>query len=643
MEKPTFDPNKPFEVAQFVNKPKSQTSNESKPAFDPNKPFEESEQNSGDQDKSFLDRAGDVALDGLITVGRAIDTYTGAPIRAGIGAAQSGKNPITAATKQIGENPDLAPTGKQIAQRAGVPDTALSDVAPWAFSESGDGMALKKGGALDITASGAAGLGLDIAADPTNIIPGVAVAKGVSAAGRLASKAAPQVGRIASATGNAIGKGAGIAAEALTGVPLQQINTYAKNTDKINDIIKRYGDDSAAMSDDIKQGINNSIIETKTGLNKTIEESLNAMPENKIIDISWLNNDIAAAKSKLRPGIDDGALSELDELTETLTKFSADGKVNASDLFRLKNFMQGQAKSSYAKAGQIFVRTKDSARAANGMAAKLRKQVNQIAPEIAQANNSLHRLHKLEETMNKNLIAVGKSDNALLSAGSGVNSRGAKQLKELGSITGKDILGQAESAAAAKTFARPPVLPMDTTGKSLARTAVAYALGGFPAAAMTSPVTLKIAINAGQVPKRIMKVFGGGVKPTGPTSAQKMFERMSSDSGRKLIKKLSDAARVASIHSSNPITLDDSGEPDATMVAEHVDNLKGRDKWAYDGLEKLAQQDSNDLLDKPKTIEKLYTSKKGKELLIRASDLSPKSEAFKKVQNEISTLLAEEK
>jgi hypothetical protein len=158
-------------------------------------------------------------LHGVEAVGRAIDSYTGAPTRKAIGALQDGDNPISAFKDQFGENPDLAPTGKQIAQKAGVPDTPLSQVAPNHFSDYRDpelerlekiaaGKSLwsdeakavrdyferlpkeaqielqkpRRGGANDITASGAAGLGVDVLADPT--LAAGKIAKGVEYAGK---------------------------------------------------------------------------------------------------------------------------------------------------------------------------------------------------------------------------------------------------------------------------------------------------------------------------------------------------------------------------------------------------------------------------------------------------------------------------
>lgn len=127
---------------------------------------------------------GQKVLSGIETVGKTIDKYTGAPTRAAIGAAQDTKNPLSAFVSQFGEDPSLAPTGRDIVKKAGVPDTALSDIIPSLYSETGEGLALQKGGILDPTASGTAGLAMDFAGDISNVVPGVALTKSIGRTGK---------------------------------------------------------------------------------------------------------------------------------------------------------------------------------------------------------------------------------------------------------------------------------------------------------------------------------------------------------------------------------------------------------------------------------------------------------------------------
>ena len=137
--------------------------------------------------KGFLDTA---LEDYLVPAGRAVDSYTGAPTRAAIGALQDSKDPFKAAAMQVGVEPELAPTGKEIVKKQfpNFSDKSVSDVFPNLYSETGDGLLkFKRGGLLDPTALGAAGFVVDIVADPTNILPLGAIAKGLGkgAAGLL--------------------------------------------------------------------------------------------------------------------------------------------------------------------------------------------------------------------------------------------------------------------------------------------------------------------------------------------------------------------------------------------------------------------------------------------------------------------------
>lgn len=64
-----------------------------------------------------------------------------------------------------------APSSAEFAERAGVPaGGSLSDVAPQLFNETGEGLALQRGGPLDPTARGAVGFAGDVVTDPLGAI-----------------------------------------------------------------------------------------------------------------------------------------------------------------------------------------------------------------------------------------------------------------------------------------------------------------------------------------------------------------------------------------------------------------------------------------------------------------------------------------
>jgi len=121
---------------------------------------------------------------GIVSVGRKVDSVTGAPIRAAIGAVQGGENPLKAYGSQFGEDPELAPTGKEIAAKAGL---SSEEYLPTPFVGL-DGKNFK------VSPAGVTGFGIDVLADPTNVIPTSALIKGSSKLGMKAAGEAAALG-----------------------------------------------------------------------------------------------------------------------------------------------------------------------------------------------------------------------------------------------------------------------------------------------------------------------------------------------------------------------------------------------------------------------------------------------------------------
>lgn len=205
MAKPAFDPNKPFEAA---------TSGGKKPAFDASQPFEPLEENylSVEPEPSMLSKIGSGAANAVIAAGKAVDSVTGAPTRAAIGAIQDGKGPLSAFASQFASDPGLAPSGKQLAIKGGMSEErplVMTARQQQEFNQKfNPGLAdvLQKSGAdqEDIrgaSPAGIAGLAIDIGADPTNLIPGAALlkgaGKGVSGGAKILGKGAMAAAKIA--------------------------------------------------------------------------------------------------------------------------------------------------------------------------------------------------------------------------------------------------------------------------------------------------------------------------------------------------------------------------------------------------------------------------------------------------------------
>lgn len=363
----------------------------------------------------------------------------------------------------------------------------------------------------------------------TNLVLGKALEKGVP---YVASKVAPYVEPVVDKAKQGLGWAGKKLGSALSGIPEGDIATYASQTPQVNQLIKASGGDVTEASDIVRGKLQGGLRGYKSGLYKEIDSALSVAPKERSISIEPIIKQLEEAKGGLNPNLESGAISQIDELISKARQqgmdpvrgevghVSKDGFVDLAGLNDLKNFFQDRGRSAYLKDGQIFSASPNAARAATFAGAAARKELNALAPEIAQANNKLAMLHNLEEKMNKNLIAPGKTESALLAAGSGANPRNAKMLQRMGEITGQDALGKAKQLSAARTFANPPLLPMDLTGKAVARqglgAVIGGAIGGVPGAmvggAITSPAVLKGGINAANTlsdaVKRNVQAFG---------------------------------------------------------------------------------------------------------------------------------------
>lgn len=204
-----------------------------------------------EQDASIGQRA----LEGIVAAARAVDSYTGAPVRKGIGSIQDGKGITEAASDawgQVGENPDLAPTGQQIAEKAGL-STERKVIRAAEEQRKFDEMfnpgwaaSMKQAGATqkDVEAyspAEVAGLGIDVAADWTNLIPVGLVGKGISKAAAKAGIGAVSEG--AKVTASALKRGEDAAARAgkkvissHLGPSDESIEYYLKNRERLKDV-----------------------------------------------------------------------------------------------------------------------------------------------------------------------------------------------------------------------------------------------------------------------------------------------------------------------------------------------------------------------------------------------------------------------
>jgi ribosomal protein S13 len=309
----------------------------------------------------------------------------------------------------------------------------------------------------------------------------------------------------------------------LTGVPERELQTYAAQTGAINKMIKESGGDLTVAADAVREKLQAGLRKTKDNLNKQISEVLNNASPQKTIPLDPIINKLQLEKAKLNPNLHEEAVSQLDDIIGKVAGEADDkGNVNLKSLQDIKMYLMDKAKGSYLKGGQLFSTASEAANAAKRAATTTLEVLNPLAPEIQKANKQLQQLHFIEGNLNKNLIAAGKPEAALLAAGSADASRNRTMLKKLGELTNQNALGEAEKLAAARTFANPSYSPVDTTGKSAFRlmtaSGIGGAVGGVPGAiaagALTSPAMTKMAINIADLARDRLgtpaakKVFG---------------------------------------------------------------------------------------------------------------------------------------
>lgn len=431
-----------------------------------------------------------------------------------------------------------------------------------------------------------------------------------------------------------IGKGASKLASTFTGVPQKEIETYAQNASEINDLAKSADFDHQEMADQLRQKLNKTIQTKRQALNGQISKALGST--EGAVDASPILDALETSKGKINAALRPEEVGQVDGLIGKVKELaSSDGQISLADAHDLKEYFQDAAKGTYQQGGQIFQVGKKAGQAAKSAAAAARGLVNKAAPEIAQANNSLSRLHDIEDVMNKNMLAEGKTAASLYAAGSGGNPANAKILKQLGEETGTNMLGEAEKLSAARTFGKPSLLPIDNTGKSLTRMGVAGGLGyvvGGPAGAiaaegLASPAAVKVAINAGRVAGPAAKAVAQNAQAMGVASRPAM-----------------DAIRnkIGSSYSSPDEAPKSPAEP-TIQLSKDTAPLKGSDKWASDGFEKLLAHAKGTGSIIPQNKEVLLANPKIKRLMIGASDLTPGSKAMENILKEIKKIEAEKK
>lgn len=353
------------------------------------------------------------------------------------------------------------------------------------------------------------------------ILKGAGTGVALQVGGNAIAKAAPAAARL-------IGKGAKKVASGLTGVSEKEIQTYASRADEVKKMMAQSGGEISEAADQVRRGITKDIQVTRQKLGNQIGKALDGY-EGVLADgrpmLQSLDDTISKVSevsARFRPD----EINELKNIRDLVAKsLLEDGMIPVKTLSAVKEELQAVAKPSYMNGSVIFPKGDLAAKGAKGAAGEARRILNQAVPEVKHANEQLSKLHRIEELINKNLIREGKPESALIAAGS-TNPRNAKLLGAIDEITGGTAVRNAENLAAARSFGNAQILPVDSTGKAVARmitgggvgTIAGGPVGGIVGTALTSPAALKLGLDTARFAQKIGSAIGKAI-PKAPAGS----------------------------------------------------------------------------------------------------------------------------
>lgn len=347
------------------------------------------------------------------------------------------------------------------------------------------------------------------------------------------------------------GKGALKVASGLTGVSENEIKAFANQSEKVLDLAKTFKDDTLGMVDNFRRKVSTNIGLAKARINESIGSEL--ANSTKRLSTEPVLAELQLVKSKLHPKLHAEEIAEIDDIVNMVQSLGKD--VSASEMNMLKRKLQDMGRSGYVKNGKIFSPGTEVTNAAKQAARKSRLLLDEAEPGVRAANRQLEQLHKIEDTMNPNLLKEGAAPASVLGAGAGSDKRSLRTLQRLGEFTGTPVAEEAANIAAARTFGSPEFLPTYSTGKALAGVAAGAGLGymaegkegALAGAALTSPMALKYAILTGKIPASVLRAvpsFTGKITDEVVEQAfKKLGGTVASRGGQSLANTLSEYLR----------------------------------------------------------------------------------------------------
>lgn len=289
------------------------------------------------------------------------------------------------------------------------------------------------------------------------------------------------VGPLIGAGARAVGRGVKSAASSLSKIPEKVMETYYKRAPEVAkiEIGGVDGEDLITSADKIREGLQKAISSFKTKQNSQITQALETQGDNPVV-MTGVIDALEENMAKLKPDLDAEKIAKLKKQIDTIsvmgTPSGDDLVMSASDAYAVQKHLQDLAE--YLPPGAALKKKDFVDITFERAASRARQAVGKSAPEINKANAELARLRRLDKNINKNLLAPDKPFGALMAAGSGENQLARRQLRQLGDITGANVLEPVEDLAAASYFNKAGILPREKTGSSLAPLALGTLYGG---------------------------------------------------------------------------------------------------------------------------------------------------------------------
>lgn len=279
----------------------------------------------------------------------------------------------------------------------------------------------------------------------------------------------------------AAGRGLVKASGELASIPAPAIKAFMERNPQVMDLVKKYGSDLSGAVNDIKGGWADKIKAFRGRQNATLEGAIeNSNSSGSVHDIL---NSLQETLAKVDP--EEAAHGETQKIIDKVSRIAqrpnpngligaAGADVPAQDINTIKRILQD---ATNYDSGSLASNSVTNSGASNA-ASKARVLLENIEPEVAQANKNLSKVHQAKVGSNLNLFKKDAgAPESLITAGANPESKAAGDVRRMGEAVGEDFSSEAKDLAAAKYLGNAGLLPKIGTGRAL----LPLALGAFGA------------------------------------------------------------------------------------------------------------------------------------------------------------------